>query len=465
MRYVLSVCLALTGCAFYQPDLTDCVLPCGEASQCPQGLTCVANLCRPPGKTTACQCTVGKTRPCGSNVGVCQQGYQECTREGTWGACTGSVEPSPETCDGRDNDCDGFTDYVPGKLVVEDRNPYTTYETTLLGTDGGYALLYDGLLPDGGPGLMLKRFDPHLAELDLTLVRNADFQRSRTRLFGDLVVTALNIDDEIQVVATPTAMGGQPVQLGRFPVAHYDSRLQLEVMPEGARAAWVTTAYEVQLFDVPWDGGAAKLSTVAPVIDGGPLTDFVLTTDGRFSLYQVPQDMPDGGTEYLNVLQNNATKEVLRTDVGTTFAQGYDFPFMRRARQHLHSDGDRVAYMTDWTDGTSRRVTYCYNLAISDSSYEVLPAGEATWGESDTLLLPNGDLLAAISNIKQQSIVLASIHGTHFANLEIVLRNLPDNSGFGIPSVARSGDEMVGLVWVTAKGIMARRVCPPHVGD
>lgn len=63
MRLVLTVGLVLSGCSFYQPDLTDCVLPCGADALCPEGLTCVEGLCRPPGKTTACECTVGKTRP------------------------------------------------------------------------------------------------------------------------------------------------------------------------------------------------------------------------------------------------------------------------------------------------------------------------------------------------------------------------------------------------------------------
>ncbi|MBX3250997.1 MAG: hypothetical protein KF901_27720, partial [Myxococcales bacterium] len=51
----------------------------------------------------------GNTRPCGSAVGECRAGVEVCTAA-AWGACIGAVGPSPERCDGLDNDCDGRTD-------------------------------------------------------------------------------------------------------------------------------------------------------------------------------------------------------------------------------------------------------------------------------------------------------------------------------------------------------------------
>ncbi len=50
------------------------------------------------------------TRPCGSGVGDCRIGVETCSA-GTWGGCTG-VNPTVETCDGRDNDCDGTRDGI-----------------------------------------------------------------------------------------------------------------------------------------------------------------------------------------------------------------------------------------------------------------------------------------------------------------------------------------------------------------
>jgi hypothetical protein len=59
-----------------------------------------------------CPCTLGATRPCGSDVGDCVAGVETCAAGGQWSACEGATGPAAEeTCgDGRDNDCDGVVD-------------------------------------------------------------------------------------------------------------------------------------------------------------------------------------------------------------------------------------------------------------------------------------------------------------------------------------------------------------------
>lgn len=53
------------------------------------------------------ECYAGN--PITLGVGICRAGTQACDG-GTWGTCTGSVRPAGETCNGFDDDCDGFVD-------------------------------------------------------------------------------------------------------------------------------------------------------------------------------------------------------------------------------------------------------------------------------------------------------------------------------------------------------------------
>ncbi|MBU52524.1 MAG: hypothetical protein CL920_27835 [Deltaproteobacteria bacterium] len=68
-----------------------------------------------------CQCTDSNTRPCFSGSGctpsgnsftcegICKAGTQTC-QNGAWGLCTGMVKPTVESCNGKDDDCNGLID-------------------------------------------------------------------------------------------------------------------------------------------------------------------------------------------------------------------------------------------------------------------------------------------------------------------------------------------------------------------
>jgi len=62
-----------------------------------------------------CNCIDGNSQGCYTGapgtqgVGACKAGTQTCS-SGQWGACNGQVVPTTETCNGKDDDCDGQTD-------------------------------------------------------------------------------------------------------------------------------------------------------------------------------------------------------------------------------------------------------------------------------------------------------------------------------------------------------------------
>jgi hypothetical protein len=110
----------------------------------------------PDDPTGGCTCTIGTDRDCGEggDTGECSWGTQTCINEGSgpvWGACTGGVRPVAETCDDRDNDCDGTPDdgiagdayegnntcaVARGPFVIDENYGESSLEGTLYSTDG-----------------------------------------------------------------------------------------------------------------------------------------------------------------------------------------------------------------------------------------------------------------------------------------------------------------------------------------
>jgi hypothetical protein len=85
---------------------TDCI---GEVKPSPEICDGVDNDCNGTPDET-CSCVNGMTQVCGNPTPPCKQGTQTCT-DGAWPTdCAGEVKGSAEVCDGLDNDCNGAVD-------------------------------------------------------------------------------------------------------------------------------------------------------------------------------------------------------------------------------------------------------------------------------------------------------------------------------------------------------------------
>ena len=114
-------------------------MPCTARQPTPEACNGVDDDCNGSIDET-CACEEATQQFCGEDRGACVPGTQQCA-DGRWSACTGGRLPTPETCNERDDDCDGYTDEglgcpgVPGDPGGPDAGP-------------GAA----GVPPDAGPG-------------------------------------------------------------------------------------------------------------------------------------------------------------------------------------------------------------------------------------------------------------------------------------------------------------------------
>jgi len=57
-----------------------------------------------------CECVPGTQATCGKKDGECKPGVQVCQAGGVWSECVGAVLPKKESCNGKDDDCNGLVD-------------------------------------------------------------------------------------------------------------------------------------------------------------------------------------------------------------------------------------------------------------------------------------------------------------------------------------------------------------------
>jgi hypothetical protein len=108
-----------------------CAMFCDDDTGCLPGFSCDqaegTGLCRPV--SGYCDCLLdnaGSVKSCeeSNEFGTCY-GYAECNPELGWTACT-AMTPAAESCDGKDNDCDGLIDEQLPEEPCENANEYGT---------------------------------------------------------------------------------------------------------------------------------------------------------------------------------------------------------------------------------------------------------------------------------------------------------------------------------------------------
>jgi hypothetical protein len=333
----------------------------------------------------------------------------------------------------------------------------------MFGFDGGFLLYHYSLQADGGDLFLVRRFDSSFTEQGEPVVARTEYtDRSFVTAADDGVVMAFAAGDDlpVEVMKVSTAVGTPAVRLALVTDTSYSMRVRVAATPSGARVGWGKIDGGLRLVDVPWDGGATSAFDLPLQNAAASLDDFTLSSDGRYSLWKENFGDGDGGTATVDLVADNRTRQVVRTGVSAVTPT---YPFTR-GRQPLISRGDQLAYVSDWLDTSgATHVTLTYDLLTSDDSEDIVPTGN--WDVSDWTVTPSGGVVGVVSNLREQSLVIFGVTGTSYLDYENTIRYLPTNSGFGQPTIALTGGEMLGVAWSTSKGVQGRLVCPPRVGD
>jgi hypothetical protein len=507
---------AWAGCSFYSPTVVDCSVSCGEEGPCPKGTSCRQGFCRLEGAMGDCACKLGDTRPCGGGRGECKRGTEVCTSERVWsgicvnegmpkaevcndkdddcngltddavtdavactlqlGVCAGSkarcesgasvvcsasdygarYETSEATCDGVDNDCDGFFDGRQARLLLSSAAPRGEWQ--LLKLAGTYAVVFERR-PAGMPGeLVVAHFAENLDLLGSTTVFSPAPSEFHARSVGSSVYVVAGGPDGGVWLNRVDPLDGGVFRFDQVADAGFSSGLRLGVGEEVVATYIADDPAPFRISEVArlveWDltGRFRRVRdlTREPFIIAPSVLNSVNVSDkGHFAIYSYDDN---GGTTRRSLINLE--------DGGTWSAEFYGG--VNADLFELDGGAVSCSYLYNVSGGTVSGVYYLPDLkssrpeatVISSSNAQAFNAYGGYLGTNETLYTAQLELLQGAG---EQLTISTSVPFND--TFRFRLRTL--DAGVGAPQVVESEVGWLLLGWREGTNLFARRVCAP----